>query len=40
MLYHETERKNKENANFVLIVYLFAKLYTIFDDTVFIDVSI
>ena len=40
MLYHERERKNKENANFVHIVNLLAKLCNIFDDAVFIDVSI
>ena len=40
MLYHERERKNKENANFVLIVYLLAKLCNIFDEAFFIDVSI
>ena len=32
MLYHERERKNKENANFVYIVYLLTKLCNIFDD--------
>ena len=40
MLYHERERKNKENTNFVLIVYLLAKLCNIFDEAFFIDVSI
>ena len=35
MLYHEREGKNKENANFVHIVYLLAKLCN-----AFIDVSI
>ena len=40
MLYHENERKNKENANFVYIVYLLAKLCNIFDEAFFIDVSI
>ena len=42
MLYHERERKNKENANFVYtcIVYLLTKLYNIFDEAFFIDVSI
>ena len=39
MLYHERERKNKENANFVDIVYLLAKLCNIFDEAFFIDVS-
>ena len=40
MLYHERERKNKGNANFVYIVYLLAKLRNIFDEAFFIDVSI
>ena len=40
MLYHERERKSKENANFVHIVYLLAKLGNIFDEAFFIDVSI
>ena len=40
MLYHESERKNKENANYVHIVYLLAKLCNIFDEAFFIDVSI
>ena len=40
MLYHERERKNKENANFVYIVYLLTKLCNIFDEAFFIDVSI
>ena len=40
MLYHENERKNKENANFVYILYLLAKLCNIFDEAFFIDVSI
>ena len=40
MLYHERECKNKENANFVHIVYLLAMLCTIFDEAFFIDVSI
>ena len=40
MLYHERERKNKENANFVLFVYLLAKLCDIFDEAFLIDVSI
>ena len=40
MLYHERERKNEENANFVHIVYLLAKLCNIFDKAFFIDVSI
>ena len=40
MLYHEKERKNKENANFVYIIYLLANLCTIFDEAFFIDVSI
>ena len=37
MLYHERERRNKENANFVHIVYPLAKLCTIFDEVFFID---
>ena len=40
MLYHERERINKENANFVHIVYLLAKLCNIFDEAFFIDVRI
>ena len=40
MLYHERERKNKENANFVYIVYLLTKLCNSFDEAFFIDVSI
>ena len=32
MLYHERARKNKENANCVLIVYLLAKLCNIFNE--------
>ena len=40
MLYHEKERKNKENANSVYIVYLLTKLCIIFDEAFFIDVSI
>ena len=42
MLYHESERKNKENANFVHIIYLhvLAKLCNIFVEAFFIDVSI
>ena len=40
MLYHEKERKNKINANFVYIVYLLTKLCNIFDEAFFIDVSI
>ena len=32
MLYHEREGKNKENANFVHIIYLLAKLCIIFDE--------
>ena len=40
MLYHERERKNKENANFVYIIYLLTKLCNIFDEAFFIDVSI
>ena len=40
MLYHERESKNKENANFVYIVYLLTKLCNIFDEAFFIDVSI
>ena len=32
MLFHERERKNKENANFVHIVYLLAKLCNIFGE--------
>ena len=40
MLYHEREGKNKEQANFVHIVYIVAKLCNIFDEAFFIDVSI
>ena len=40
MLYHEREGKSKENASFVHIVYLLAKLCNIFDEAFFIDVSI
>ena len=40
MLYHERERKNKENANFVHNVYLLAKSCNIFGEAFFIDVSI
>ena len=40
MLYHERERKNKENANFVHTVYLLAKLRTILNEAFFIDVTI
>ena len=40
MLYHERERKNKINANFVYIVYLLTRLCNIFDEAFFIDVSI
>ena len=40
MLYHERERENKKNANFVYIVYLLTKLSNIFDEAFFIDVSI
>ena len=32
MLYHEKERENKKNANFVYIVYLLTKLSNIFDE--------
>ena len=32
MLYHERERKTEENANFVHIIYLLAKLCNISDD--------
>ena len=32
MLYHERERKNKENVNFVYIVYILTKLWKIFDE--------
>ena len=39
MLNHERERKNKENANFVHIVYLLAKLCNIFDEAFFISVN-
>ena len=40
MLYHERECEIKENANFVHIVYLLAKLCNIFCEEFFIDVSI
>ena len=40
MLYHERERKNKKNANFVYIVYLLTRLCNIFDEAFFIDVGI
>ena len=40
MLYHEREHKNKENANFVYIVYLLTRLCNIVDEAFFIDVSI
>ena len=40
MLYHERERENKKNANFVYIVYILTKLMNIFDEAFFIDVSI
>ena len=40
MLYHERERKKEENANFVHIVYLLAKFCNIFDEAIFIGVSI
>ena len=40
MLYHERERKNKESAIFIYIVYLLTKLCNIFDEAFFIDVSI
>ena len=40
MLHHERKRKNKENANFVHIVYLLAKFCKIFDEAFFIDISI
>ena len=39
MLYHERKCRNKENAKFVHIVYLLAKLCNIFDKALFIDVS-
>ena len=32
MLYHDREHKNKENVNFVHILYLLAKLCNIFDE--------
>ena len=32
MQYHERERKNKENAHFVYIVFLLTKLCNIFDE--------
>ena len=32
MLYHERERENKKNANFLYIVYLLTKLMNIFDE--------
>ena len=35
ILYHERERKTKENADFVHIVYLLAKLFNIFDEAFF-----
>ena len=40
MVYHEKERRNKENANVVHIVYLLAKLRNVFDEVFSIDVSI
>ena len=40
MLYHETEGKNKDDANSVHFVYRLAKLCNIFDEAFFIDVSI
>ena len=40
MLYHEREGKNKDDTNFVYIVYRLAKLCNIFDEAFFIDVSI
>ena len=40
MQHHERECKNKENENFVYIVYLLAKLCNILDEAFFIDVSI
>ena len=40
MLYHKRERKNKENANFVYIIYLLTKLCNNFDEAFLIDVSI
>ena len=40
MLYHERERKNKENANFVHNVYLLAKLCNIFVEAVFLLTSV
>ena len=40
MLYHERERKNKENKYFVYIVYLLTKLCNVFNEACFIDVSI
>ena len=40
MLYHERERKNKKNANFIYIVYLLTRLCNIFDEAFFTDVSI
>ena len=40
MLCHERERKIKEHANFIHIVYLMAKLCNIFDEVFFIDVII
>ena len=32
MLYHERDAYSKENANFIHIVYLLAKLCNIFDE--------
>ena len=40
MLYHERDGKKPENASFVHIVYLSAKLCNICDEAFFIDVSI
>ena len=40
MLYHERDGKKQENASFVHIVYLLAKLCNICDEAFFIDVSI
>ena len=40
MLYHERVGENKDDANFVHIVYRLAKLCNIFDEAFFIDVSI
>ena len=39
VLYHERERKNEENANFVHIVHILAKLCNIFDEAFLIDFS-